>query len=137
MRFVLCLICMVQPAWGDILVPTRVIQPRMLITADAVTLRATHYAGGLSDLSQVIGKEARVALYPGRPIRPQDIGAPALIERNEIVPLVFAASGLDIKTEGRAMGRGAVGERVKVMNLASRTMVMGVIRADRTVVVSQ
>ncbi|MEM9126779.1 MAG: flagella basal body P-ring formation protein FlgA, partial [Pseudomonadota bacterium] len=37
---------------------------------------------------------------------------------------------LSITTEGRALGRGAAGDRIRVMNLSSRTTVTGLIRPD-------
>ena len=74
--------------------------------------------------------EASDALDPGRPIRPADVGPPAIVDRNDLVTLVFDHVALSITAEGRALGRGAAGERIRVMNLASRTTVTGVIRPD-------
>ena len=81
--------------------------------------------GALTDPAAAIGMEARVNLYANRPIRAADLRAPAVIERNEIVTLRFDASGLTIVTEGRALDRAGVGDRLQVMNLASRNMVTG------------
>ena len=46
---------------------------------------------------------ARVTLYPDRPIRPGDLAPPALVDRNQIVTLEYAAGPLVILTEGRAL----------------------------------
>ncbi|MEM9971263.1 MAG: flagella basal body P-ring formation protein FlgA, partial [Pseudomonadota bacterium] len=43
---------------------------------------------------------------------------------------------LTIRTEGRVLDRGAVGDRVRVMNLTSRSTVSGIVAAGGTVVVS-
>ena len=67
---------------------------------------------------------------PGRPVRAVDVGPPAIVDRNDLVVLVFNRQPLSISTEGRALGRGAVGERIRVMNLSSRTTVTGLIRPD-------
>ena len=48
--------------------------------------------------------EARINLYPGRPIRAADLQTPAVIDRNDIVTLRFAADGLMIVTR-RARAR--------------------------------
>jgi flagella basal body P-ring formation protein FlgA len=80
-----------------------------------------------------IGQEAQVTLYAGRPIRAEDIGPPAIIERNQIVPLAYGSGGLSILTEGRAMARGGAGDVIRVMNLESRTTVTGQIQPDGTV----
>ncbi len=135
MRLVLGLaFCLVsEAAVADTVVPLRVIRAKSVITSDAVRVNGSTIAGAFSIPEEVIGLEARVALYPGRPIRVQDVGAPALIERNQIVELVYQSTGLKISTEGRSLGRAAVGETLRVMNLSSRTTVSGVVQADRSV----
>jgi flagella basal body P-ring formation protein FlgA len=79
--------------------------------------------GALDDIADAIGMEARINLYPGRPIRPGDLRAPAIVERNEIVSLRYDYGGLLILTEGRALDRAAAGETLRVINLASRLTV--------------
>ena len=61
------------------------------------------------------------------------VGAPALVERNQIVELIFARNGLHIVTEGRALDRAGAGERVRVMNLSSRSTLFGTVTASGTV----
>lgn len=80
---------------------------------------------GLRDAEKVAGLEARVNLFPGRPIGPGDIGPPAAVERNAIVTLRFQRGNLLIEGEGRALDRGAEGARIRVMNLLSRATVIG------------
>jgi flagella basal body P-ring formation protein FlgA len=65
------------------------------------------------------------------------LGPPALIERNQIVQVRFAGSQLIINTEGRALERGGVGDRVKVMNLSSRTTLFGYVQSDGHIAVYQ
>lgn len=91
--------------------------------------------GAFSDVSQVLGFEAQRVLYRGRPIREGDVGAPARVERNEIVTLIYRAGTLNIATEGRSLGRGAAGDRVKVLNLSSRNTVVGSISEAGEVIV--
>jgi len=86
--------------------------------------------------ADLIGKEARVALYAGRPIRLADVGAPALVERNQIVTLVFDHGGLFILAEGRSLSRAGAGEPARAMNLASRNTVSGRVGADGRIHVS-
>lgn len=120
-------------ATADVLVPSRTIRPREIISAQDILVKSATVPGALSDPDQAIGLEARVALYPGRPLREGDVGTPALVGRNEIVTLVFRRGGLSIVTEGRALDRAGEGDPVRVMNLASRSTVTGVVRADGTI----
>lgn len=133
---VLLIFLMTHSAWAEILVPVRTIRAKELITADDLMFKKLEAPGALTNPSEVVGQEARVALYAGRPVRPGDIGPPALIERNDLVKLIFRHGSLTIATEGRSLGRGAEGEYIRVMNLSSRTTVTGRISNDGSVEVN-
>jgi flagella basal body P-ring formation protein FlgA len=118
---------------ADILVPVRMIRAREIVAAADLIPDPATIAGALSDPADLIGPEAQVALYPGRPIRPGDVGPPALVDRNDLIVLVFRRGGLSILADGRSLGRGAVGDRIRAMNMDSRVTVSGRILADGTV----
>lgn len=136
-RLALLLASTALPAAAEIVVPARtipaqsVIAPGDLVTSDLVV------PGAITDPGQIIGMETRVALYPGRPIVQADLALPATVERNAILPLVYASAGLHIATEGRALDRAGPGDLIRVMNLASRTTVTARIGADGAAYVSQ
>ncbi len=132
---VLALCLAAWPALADSVVATRPIRAQTVLTAEDVTLVAAQIDGAVTDLSAVLGQEARVTIYAGRPVRAADLGPPTMIDRNQIVPLTYRAAGLSITTEGRALARGGVGDVIRVMNLASRTTVFGLIGPDGAVVV--
>ncbi|KAA0909645.1 flagellar basal body P-ring formation protein FlgA [Aquicoccus porphyridii] len=137
MRSVIALLSalLATPVPADIVVPAHTIRPQSVIAPGDLTLRALPDVEGFDSVDDVIGLEARVALYPGRAIRPRDVGPPAMVERNQLVLLVFSRGGLEIRAEGRALDRAGRGEMIKVMNTASRNIVMGVVRPDGTVLV--
>ena len=56
-----------------------------------------------------------------------------MCKRDRIIPLAYAAAGLTLLTEGRALARGGVGDVIEVMNLSSRNKVLGVIGPDGVV----
>jgi flagellar basal body P-ring formation protein FlgA len=124
------------PALADIVVPARTIPARTLITEADLTLRDMDVPGAVVTMDEIVGMEARVALYSGRPIQPGDVGFPAIVERNGIVPLIFTSGTLSIATEGRALDRAGPGDVIRVMNLASRTTVTATIGADGVAYVS-
>ena len=124
MRWLL-IACLPAMAQADSLVATRVIPAQSVIVADDLTLVAADIPDALAATDAALGLEARVTLYPGRPIRAADIGPPALVERNGPVVIEYRAGALSIRAEGRSLARATSGEAVRVMNLASRTTVTG------------
>jgi len=135
-RFILAILLGAAPALADVVVANRTIPARSLITAEDLALRDMDVPGAVSDPAEIIGMEARIALYANRPIRAADIGFPAIVERNQIIPLVFGSSNLTITTEGRALDRAGPGDVIRVMNIASRNTVTAVIGADGSAHVS-
>jgi flagellar basal body P-ring formation protein FlgA len=123
-------------AHADALITTRVIKAGSILQQADVTIVDADIPGALSDPQAVTGKEAKQTIYPGRPILPDQLGPPTVVERNQIVGLAFIAGGLAITTEGRALARGGVGDVIRVLNLASRNTVQGQVMPDGTVRVS-
>lgn len=133
MPVLLCLIALLAtalPARADTVYATRTLRPEEVLAPGDVVLRGGVVPGTYAALDEVLGQEARVALYAGRPIRRGDVRPPALVQRNMLVELVFDSGGLEILTEGRALDRGAAGDVIAVMNAGSRTRVFGVVRPD-------
>ena len=122
---------------ADTVMPVRTIRAQEVIGPADLKLHPGTGADGYSMIEEVAGLEARVALYPGRPVRRGDVGPPALVDRNQIVGLVYDRGGLVIRTEGRVLSRAGLGDLVKVMNMASRSTVMGRVLADGSVSVSE
>lgn len=117
-------------AAADMIVATRTIRAQEVIGDQDITLKTGEMPGVAVHPADIVGKEARIALYAGRPIRLADVGAPALVERNQIVTLVYDHGGLLILAEGRSLSRAGAGEQVRAMNLASRNSVSGRVGAD-------
>ncbi|WP_371224997.1 flagellar basal body P-ring formation chaperone FlgA [Roseovarius sp. 2305UL8-3] len=125
------------PASAETVFAAHTIRAQSILTAQDIMIKDVDVPGAATRPEQIIGKESRVALYAGRPIRQGDVGPPAVVDRNQIVPLIFKSSGLTITAEGRALQRAGAGEYVRVMNLASRNTVTGLVLADGRVMVSQ
>ncbi|MFZ7091086.1 flagellar basal body P-ring formation chaperone FlgA [Primorskyibacter sp. 2E233] len=125
------------PGFADTVIATRTIRPQELISAGDVRIDPANVDGAHQSLDEVIGQEARIALYAGRVVMQGSVGEPALIDRNQMVELIYARGGLRIAAEGRALARGGVGERIRVMNTGSRTVLFGLIAPDGTVLVTK
>lgn len=128
----LILFLLAGAAHADTIVASRTIRPNEIIAASDLSVRDAVIPGGVDDPRLLIGQEARVALYPGRPVRLSDVGPPAVIDRNQIVPLIYSRGGIEISTEGRALGRGGIGDKLRVMNMTSRTTVIATVMEDGT-----
>lgn len=128
---------MTGPALADTIVAARTIRPQTILTLDDMAIKPGDVPGGIQDPADLVGMETRVALYAGRAIRASDVGKPALIERNQIVQLVFHRHGITILTEGRALDRAAPGEFIRIMNLSSRATVSGRVMPDGRVTFSE
>lgn len=126
----------VSSVWADSIYALRNLRPGEAISAQDVALRGPAVPGAMSALEQVVGLEARVAIYAGRPVMRGETGPPPLVRRNQLVMLRYSDGGLDIRVEGRAMGQGAAGERVRVVNMMSRNTVSGVVSEDGEVIVT-
>ncbi|PIE08956.1 MAG: flagella basal body P-ring formation protein FlgA [Rhodobacterales bacterium] len=130
------LLLMAAPACADIVVPTRTMRSQTILSSGDVRVIEGEAPGSYVALDEVIGQEARVVLYAGRPIRIEDIGPPALVERNQIVTVYYVSGPLIIAAEARSLSRGGIGDAIRVMNLNSRNTVTGIVRADGSVTVS-
>lgn len=123
-------------ATAQTVVASRTIRSKSILQPSDMTLQDGDIAGTFRNADQLVGLEARVVLYQGRPIGVNDVGPAAVIERNQIVTVIFSAGTLTISTEARALGRAGVGDRLKVMNLASRNIVIGQVDTFGNVVVA-
>ena len=120
-------------AAADTVIAARTIKAHSVLTAADLRIETDVTPGAASTLSEVVGLEAKVVLYAGRPVVLEHLGAPALVGRNDLITLVYVSHGLEIRTEGRALERASAGDRVSVMNLASRKTVSGVVVAPGVV----
>lgn len=128
-------------AQETVLIPTRVVYPGEIISADMleeVPLRrqVRNLASLTLEWSQIEGKVARRTLLPGRMIPLSSFRDAWLVEPGKPVQVVFRHAGLEISLSGVPLQAGAAGEMVRVRNLDSGSVFTGVVMADGTVRVS-
>ena len=114
-------------------VAAHAIRARSIITLDDLVILEANTIGAITSVDEVVGKEARVNLYAGRIIRFSEVGTPAVLERNQLVIMIYRVGLLSISAEGRILDRGGAGELVRVMNLESRMTVTGRVQIDGTI----
>jgi flagella basal body P-ring formation protein FlgA len=135
---IVSLLCLLGlPSFAETLVAARTIPAMTILAPEDLILKEGDSVGGETDPLLFVGMETRVALYAGRQVNVGDVGFPAVVERNQIIPLIFVRNGLRISTEGRSLARAGPGEIIRVMNLTSRSTVSAKIGVDGVAYASQ
>lgn len=122
----------VATAAREIAVLTRQIAAGEEITAaDVAFLEVSAAPGGaLTDPADLIGRAARRALAPDRPVRAADLRTPVLVRKGGPVTLVYEIGGVRVTARGRALADAGAGEAVKVVNIQSNRTIDAVAEAD-------
>ncbi|SLN12402.1 flagellar basal body P-ring biosynthesis protein FlgA [Aquimixticola soesokkakensis] len=131
----LALCVFAQPLQAETVVAARTLRAQTILSASDLALIAEDMPGMFVAIEELVGFEARVALYAGRPIRPEDIGPAAIIDRNQMVTLVYRSGNLTMVSEGRSLARAGVGDTLRAMNLTSKTIVSGQVTEQGSVIV--
>lgn len=118
---------------GDTLVLTRPLAAGQTVTADALRVetrdQAALAAGALERPEQAIGRIAARPLAAGSALSASDLRSPRLVRRGDQVTLIARRGGLEVRSQGRALGEAGEAEQVNVENLSSRRQVRGVVNA--------
>lgn len=121
-------------------VPVRRIRPGEIIeAADLTTVRLPLEragAGFIASADQLVGLSPRRQMPAGRLVLVGSVGSPIVVLRNRPVTLVFEDGPLLLAARGRALQEGGVGDLVRVMNIASSTVVTGTVTGAETVSVN-
>ncbi len=117
------------------LAPEEIVQPSDLMMVEIPIRRLGQHA--VRSPEELVGKEVRRVLVPGRPVQKHSVVPPKLILRGEKVRIVFDTGALRLTASGRAMDDAHLGQEVSVVNLSSRKAIVAVARADGLVVVEQ
>lgn len=130
-----CLLILPQIAVADALVARHTIRAQTVLQPADIQQVDQSFAGAITDPELAVGQETRVAIYAGTPLQPALLRPPAVVSRNQIVPLVFSSGGLTIRTEGRALDRAAAGEVVRFMNVASKAVLRARVQGNGEAIV--
>ena len=122
-------------------VPAKNIAKGELITEDKlgkVTIRQSKLKPFMvTDKEKLLGQEAQKSLKEGKIINENDISAPLLVKRNDIVIAVYRTDRMQITTKAVAQQDGAYGDRIELQNLKTRKVLTGVVQDASTVVIDQ
>ena len=119
--FLVCVLVLGQSVAAAEYVATRTLKVGSILKPG--DLRTNDKSPDAAQADEMVGLEVRRAIYAGRSISPSDLGPPTLVRRNDIVVMTYRSGALKMRTEGRALDRGGVGEVIDVMTLSSRQTV--------------
>lgn len=138
MRFaIIALLLLPSHTLAGTIIATKNLRANYVIKPEDVTTKPERTIGMLEHPSDAIGKELKATVYAGKPISTQNIQAPTVIERNQIVKLKYTKSGLTIETNGRALERASSGSFLRVINLQSKSTIIGIAHPDGSVSLSE
>jgi flagella basal body P-ring formation protein FlgA len=113
----------------DVHITRRAIPRGGVVTAEDLLVErrdvSTLPRGVIVRAEDAVGKEAKVALAPFTALRHQQLGAPALVRRGDVVTLLVECAGLRITTKGEVREDAPRGAQVRVLNRRSRREVVG------------
>lgn len=110
------------------LLPNEIVQEDDLIVIRMPVGRVGAYA--VTVPSDVVGKQVRRVLSPGRPIQTQSIIQPLIIERGDQVEIHFSDGLLALAAPGRALNDAHRGQEVRIVNLISNKTITAVAKGD-------
>ena len=113
--------------YENMVVAARQIRPEKPITADDLKIEereiGTRTATYFTDTKDVLGKVVSRLTTPGTVIYEHNLWQRIVISQGDKVVIQYDINGIKVNAEGRAMGRGRIGEKISVQNLASKKVV--------------
>ena len=82
---------------------------------------------------QLIGKVARRTLLPGEAIPANAVDDAQLVTRGVTTQIIFQEEGLTISAMGAPLQSGSLGEQIRVRNVDTGRIILGVVQADGTI----
>ncbi len=118
-------------ATAEELVASKIIRAGSILSASDIVTPDNHAA--LRRAVDIIGMETTRTLYKGQAIDTVTLRTPTLIKRNAIVQMEYIKGPMTISAEGRALDKGGLGDRVRVMNLTSKRIVTVIVTGTDSV----
>jgi flagella basal body P-ring formation protein FlgA len=84
-------------------------------------------AGYIEDSAYGIGMELKRRLATGVPLTKSMMIKPKIIKRGQHVSIVARAGGMEVRMSGKALAHGAVGDRIRVLNVKSKKKLEGTV----------
>lgn len=111
---------------AEVPVPIHRLAPGTILRAgdlQTARVRATQLRGEVARTpEQAVGKALRRAVLPGQALALSDLARPLAVAKGARVTMQLSTGGLSLSAQGQALESGALGERIQVLNPASRAV---------------
>jgi len=87
-------------------------------------------AGYIEEPTYGLGMEIKRRLSPGTPLTTSMMRKPKIIKRGQQVSIVARAGSMEVRMSGKALANGAVGERIRVLNVKSKKKLEGTVTPE-------
>lgn len=118
-------------------VPARRVMPGETLRVDdmrAARIRADMLRGNVARAAtDVAGLTPRRPIAAGQPVLLADLARPALVQKGRPVKLRLDSPGIALTAQGHALEDGAAGERIRVLNTTTRSILEAIVLAADTV----
>ncbi len=119
--------------YKNVMVSARQIQKGTVLTALDIKLArhdvATLSYGHFEDITNAIGMKLKRRASAGVVLTPTMLIKPQIITRGQKISIMAQSGNMQVRMNGKALSNGAIGERIKVINIQSMKKLEGVITA--------
>ncbi len=90
----------------------------------------------ITEISEIVGKEARKTLKPWEILTTNDVKTPVLVEKSKMVKVIYKKNNMTLSYVGKALEDGSKGDFIRFQSAAGTDVLQGVVTGVNTVLVS-
>lgn len=124
---------------GQVYVPAKNIQKGEIITPEmlkVISVRMNRIKPSfVVEKEKLVNKEAKKVLSEGKIVTHRDIGVKMLIKKGDVVTAVYKTDKMQITAKAEALGEGAKGDKIELLNQKSKKVLYGEVVDQDTVVI--
>jgi len=117
--------------YGKVLVASRQLQKDSVLTAADIKLARNNLAylshGYYETLKNGVGMKLKRRISAGTVLTPAMLKKPRVITRGQKITIMAQSGSMLVRMQGKALNNGAIGDRIKVINIKSRKKLEGII----------
>jgi len=117
--------------YRNVLVLARQMQKGTVLTASDMKLAKRDLAslsyGYFENIKSGIGMKLKRRAVTGAVLTPAMLKKPQIISRGQKITIMAQSGNMQVRMNGKALASGAIGDRIKVMNMKSRKKLEGII----------